>query len=39
VLKYQSHSHTFTCAKKKKTITIKADEGHGIDDGYLTGKN
>ena len=29
VIKYQTHRHTFTCAKKKKTITIRENEGHG----------
>ena len=33
VKKYQSHNHTFTCEKKRKTITIKEDEGHGRLDG------
>ena len=33
VSKYQKHSHTFTCKKKSKTINIKSDEGHGIEDG------
>ena len=27
VKKYQKHNHTFTCAKKKKVITIKETEG------------
>ena len=27
---FQVHSDTFTCFKKKKTITIRKDEGHGI---------
>jgi hypothetical protein len=36
-LKYQKHSHTFTCSKKGKTITIKSNEGHGKDDGSSTG--
>ena len=35
--KYQTHNHTFTCAKKKKTITIKSTEGHGRQDGYIKG--
>ena len=30
ILKYQSHNCTFTCHKKKKTITIKKEEGYGI---------
>jgi hypothetical protein len=29
VEKYQGHKHTFTCAKKIKTVTIKENEGHG----------
>ena len=33
VSKYQKHNHTFTCKKKGKTINIKSNEGHGIDDG------
>ena len=37
VSKYQHHSHTFTCAKKKKCITIKENEGHGRLDGHLKG--
>ena len=37
VEKYQLHHHTFTCAKKKKTITIKKTEGHGRLDGHVTG--
>lgn len=28
--KYQVHFDSFTCFKKKKTITIKKNEGHGI---------
>ena len=35
--KYQKHGHTFTCKKKSKTINIKANEGHGIDDGIKEG--
>ena len=35
--KYQKHSHTFTCSKKGKTITIKSNEGHGKNDGLLKG--
>ena len=38
VKKYQNHSHTFTCAKKRKTITIKENEGHGRLDGQKKGK-
>ena len=37
VSKYQKHNHTFTCKKKGKTINIKYNEGHGIDDGIKTG--
>ena len=36
--KYQNHKHTFTCAKKKKTITIKENEGHGRLDGLIKGQ-
>ena len=35
--KYQSHNHTFTCEKKKRTITIKESEGHGRQDGNIKG--
>ena len=35
--KYQTHKHTFTCAKKGKTMTIKANEGHGRLDGFING--
>ena len=35
--KYQSHKHTFTCAKKMKTISIKETEGHGRLDGQVKG--
>ena len=35
--KYQSHNHTFTCAKKRKIITIKENEGHGRFDGKVNG--
>ena len=37
VIKYQTHGHTFTCAKKRKTITIKENEGHGRLDGSVKG--
>jgi hypothetical protein len=37
VRKYQNHRHTFTCAKKKKTITIKEGEGHGRLSGHMKG--
>ena len=33
VKKYQKHHHTHTCAKKRKHITIKENEGHGRFDG------
>ena len=35
--KYQSHNHTFTCEKKKRTMTIKENEGHGRLDGTIKG--
>ena len=37
VSKYQTHNHTFTCAKKGKVITVKEHEGHGILDGRIKG--
>ena len=37
VQKFQTHSHTFTCKKKRKTITIKKLEGHGRLDGETEG--
>ena len=37
VEKYQRHNHTFTCEKKKKSITIKENEGHGRLDGIRNG--
>ena len=37
VEKFQTHNHTFTCAKKKKTISIKANEGHGRLDNQIRG--
>ena len=37
VSKYQKHGHTFTCKKKSKTISIKSNVGHGIDDGIKEG--
>ena len=37
VEKYQTHKHTFTCAKKRKTITIQSNEGHGRYDGCILG--
>ena len=33
--KYQQHYHTFTCAKKKKTMTINENKGHGRLDGII----
>ena len=36
VSKYQKHKHTSTCSKKKKNITIKSNEGHGIDFGPVS---
>ena len=33
----QSHRHTFTCHKKRKSITINELEGHGISDGLMKG--
>ena len=35
--KFQTHNHTFTCKKKKKGITIKANEGHGRLDEKMEG--
>ena len=32
ILKYQCHNCTFTCHKKKKTLTIEQKEGHGISE-------
>ena len=37
VNKYQNHMHTFTCAKKKKTISLKEHEGHGRLSGLIKG--
>ena len=37
VKKFQTHSHTNTCAKKRKTITIKNNEGYGRKDGVIDG--
>ena len=37
VEKYQTHKHTFTCAKKRQTITIQENEGHGKLDGCIKG--
>ena len=34
---YNNHSCSFTCHKKKKTMSIKPDEGHGRLDGKKTG--
>ena len=33
--KFQTHNHTFTCRKKRKTLTIKSNEGHGRNDGKV----
>ena len=38
VKKYQSHKHTFTCAKKVKSITIRGNEGFGRLDGIKNGQ-
>ena len=35
--KFQTHSHTFTCTKKSKTITIGPKEGYGKLDGMKSG--
>ena len=35
--RFQLHSHTFTCAKKGKTLTIDEGEGHGRLDGIKKG--
>ena len=37
VQKYQTHHHTFSCAKKHKTRTINEYEGHGRLDGIKKG--
>ena len=37
ILKYMTHSHTFTCHKKKKVITVSENEGHGRLDGQERG--
>ena len=37
VQKFQTHNHTFTCKKKRRTITIKKTEGHGRLDGKTEG--
>ena len=33
--KYQNHYHTFTCDKKKRSMTINGNEGHGRLDGLI----
>ena len=33
VRKFQTHSHTFSCQKKKRFYNIKSNEGHGRHDG------
>ena len=38
IRKYQRHRHTFTCAKKHKTLTIHEHEGHGRMDGFKKSK-
>ena len=35
--KFQTHNHTFTCKKKKKSLTIRGNEGHGRLDGKIEG--
>ena len=35
VTKFQSHKHTATCNKKRKTMTIKQNKGHDILDGIV----
>ena len=37
ILKYMTHSHTFTCHKRKKVITVSENEGHGRLDGKKKG--
>ena len=37
VQQFQSHSHTFSCRKKRKVITIREFEGHGRLDGISHG--
>ena len=32
---FQIHNHTFTCKKKRKTITVRRNEGHGRLDGIV----
>jgi hypothetical protein len=32
---FQIHNHTFTCKKKRKTITVRRTEGHGRLDGLI----
>jgi hypothetical protein len=34
---FQTHNHTFTCKKKRKTITVRKHEGHGRFDGKAEG--
>ena len=34
---FQMHNHTFTCKKKRKTITVRKHEGHGKLDGKAEG--
>ena len=35
--KFQTHRHTFTCKKKRKTLSIRGNEGHGRQDGKIEG--
>ena len=34
---FQRHGHTFSCSKKKKTVTINSKEGYGRLDGTVSG--
>ena len=34
---FQIHNHTFTCKKRRKTITVRKNEGHGRLDGKCEG--
>jgi hypothetical protein len=34
---FQIHNHTFTCKKKRKSITVRKHEGHGRLDGKMEG--
>ena len=35
VKRCQTHNHTFTCKKKRKAMTIRANEGQGRNDGRI----